>query len=48
MISSSPEGLTAEEAGCEKWHMVSFSWAPGQISIKYDNEPEIRSVSRLV
>lgn len=32
--------LSGGEAGCEKWHMASFSWAPGQISIKYDNEPE--------
>ena len=31
--------LSGGEAGCEKWHMISFSWAPGQISIKYDNEP---------
>jgi hypothetical protein len=29
--------LTAGEAGCEKWHMIAFSWAPGQLSIKYDN-----------
>jgi hypothetical protein len=31
--------LSGGEAGCEKWHMISFSWTPGQISIKYDNEP---------
>ena len=32
--------LSGGEASCEKWHMLSFSWAPGQISVKYDNEPE--------
>ena len=32
--------LSGGEAGCEKWHMLSFSWAPGQISVKYDNDPE--------
>ena len=31
--------LSGGEAGCEKWHMLAFSWAPGQISIKFDNEP---------
>ena len=25
--------------GCGKWHMYAFSWAPGQISIKYDLNP---------
>ena len=30
--------LSAGEAGCEKWHMVAFSWAPGQLNIKFDNE----------
>jgi hypothetical protein len=30
--------LTGGEAGCEKWHMLAFSWAPGQISIKFDKD----------
>lgn len=34
-----PTALSGGEAGCEKWHMIAFSWAPGQLNIKYDNEP---------
>ena len=32
--------LSGGEAGCEKWHMISFSWAPGQISVKFDQDTE--------
>jgi hypothetical protein len=31
--------LPGGEAGCEKWHMLAFSWAPGQLSMKFDAEP---------
>ena len=32
--------LSAGEPGCEKWHMIAFSWAPGQISVKFDQDTE--------
>lgn len=28
-----------KESDCGKWHMYAFSWAPGQISIKFDLNP---------
>lgn len=30
--------LSAGKAGCEKWHMIAFSWAPGQLTVKFDKE----------
>ena len=32
--------LSAGESGCEKWHMIAFSWAPGQLSVKFDQDTE--------
>ena len=31
--------LPGGEAGCEKWHMLAFSWAPGQIRVNADDVP---------
>lgn len=25
------------ESGCGKWHMIAFSWAPGQLKVNMDN-----------
>ena len=31
--------LPGGKAGCCKWHMLAFSWAPGQIRVNADNTP---------
>ena len=25
--------------GCDKWHMLAFSWSPGQLRVNADNRP---------
>ena len=25
--------------GCDKWHMIAFSWSPGQLRVNADNRP---------
>ena len=32
--------LAGGEEGCEKWHMLAFSWAPGRLAVKFDDTPE--------
>ena len=31
--------LPGGEAECGKWHMIAFSWAPGQLRVNMDNLP---------
>lgn len=31
--------LPGGEAECGKWHMIAFSWAPGQLRVNMDNQP---------
>lgn len=30
--------LSNDKSGCEKYHMVAFSWAPGQLTVKFDKD----------